>query len=208
MLRSLDLFSGVRSWAGAAGRHGAARTHSRPARGPRRRDHQFPRPPPAPNAPQIGGLTLALHGIAHPVAYCEVDGGARAALRRLVAEGHLPPAPAVLDVRTLSAASLADAVAEHGGWAAAAYGGGVGAGSGGSSGPAGGCSGRSGGVDVIVAGFPCPGFSSAGKGEGFGHAGTALFSEVRGAEGKALGEGGVTRRPADPPAASPCYVFL
>jgi hypothetical protein len=33
-------------------------------------------------------------------------------------------------------------------------------------------------VDMIVAGFPCPGFSSAGQGAGFNHEETALFREA------------------------------
>jgi hypothetical protein len=49
----------------------------------------------------IGGITLALEGIASPVAYCDWAPESRAALESLMARGMLPRAPVSDDVRSL-----------------------------------------------------------------------------------------------------------
>jgi site-specific DNA-cytosine methylase len=50
----------------------------------------------------IGGITQALHGIAHPVAYCDVDPETHIVLKRLMARGKLPVCPISSDVKTLN----------------------------------------------------------------------------------------------------------
>jgi site-specific DNA-cytosine methylase len=77
----------------------------------------------------IGALTLALQGLAAPVAYCEIDPHARAVLQVRMQDNSLPRAPVFDDVRTLSAARMR-------------------------------AQGVDGRVDLILAGFPCIGFST------------------------------------------------
>lgn len=54
----------------------------------------------------LGGMTLALHGVARPVAYCEIDQGCQAVLRARMADGGLPRAPIFDDVTKLRARDL------------------------------------------------------------------------------------------------------
>ena len=75
----------------------------------------------------IGGLSLALRDVLHPVAYCDICPSARSVLHARIADQSLPDAPIFTDVRSLSAKDVPE-----------------------------------GSVDVIVAGFPCVGFSSMG----------------------------------------------
>jgi site-specific DNA-cytosine methylase len=71
-------------------------------------------PPPPPPPPLrsldlfsgIGGLTLALRGVAEPVAYCDIEPTARAVLEDRMARGLLPRAPVSDDVQTLTPAWL------------------------------------------------------------------------------------------------------
>jgi hypothetical protein len=56
----------------------------------------------------VGGITLALHGVAAPVAYCEIDGHCRDVLAARQAAGQLPLAPVCHDVRSLNADWLRD----------------------------------------------------------------------------------------------------
>jgi hypothetical protein len=51
----------------------------------------------------IGGLALALAGVAEPVAYCDVDPAARRVLRANIEAGRLPDAQIFDDVRTMRA---------------------------------------------------------------------------------------------------------
>ena len=90
----------------------------------------------------IGGLTHALRGLASPVAYCEINPGAQAALRSLMARGLLPTAPIHPDIATLRGQPLVDA------------------------------------IDIIVAGWPCVGFSSGGLRRGFSDSQSGLFREL------------------------------
>ena len=50
----------------------------------------------------IGGLTLALKGVARPVAYCEIEPAAVAVLVDRMKGGGLPKAPICPDVRLLT----------------------------------------------------------------------------------------------------------
>ena len=54
----------------------------------------------------VGGMTLALHGIAEPVAYCEIDRHAQHVLMARMQDGSLPMAPIYDDVRTLTQQEL------------------------------------------------------------------------------------------------------
>lgn len=54
----------------------------------------------------VGGITLALKGIAEPVAYCDSSVQARRVLQDNVRAGRLPRAPVCKDVRTLDLAWL------------------------------------------------------------------------------------------------------
>lgn len=93
----------------------------------------------------IGGITLALEGIASPLMYCDIDASARRVLRANMERGLLPVAPVAEDVRAIGAASHPDLVGQ---------------------------------VDLIVAGFPCQGFSSYGRRGGLKDPRSGLFSEV------------------------------
>lgn len=50
----------------------------------------------------LGGITLALKGVCHPVAYCDIDPHVRAVLDRRIADRHLPRAPISPDVKTIN----------------------------------------------------------------------------------------------------------
>jgi site-specific DNA-cytosine methylase len=126
----------------------------------------------------IGGLTLALHDYASPVAYCDIMPAARTCIAHNISRGALPPAPIVEDVRSLTAGQ---GVLQH----QRVRGSGV---KGGAVALPAAPSARSAAsqkkrarvrqVDMIVAGFPCVGFSVAGKHEGFQNDQSSLFSEV------------------------------
>lgn len=58
----------------------------------------------------VGGITLALSGIARPVAYCEIDPVARECIAANMRRGALPRAPVHDDVTTLVAPPKADIV--------------------------------------------------------------------------------------------------
>ena len=92
----------------------------------------------------IGGLSLALRDVLHPVAYCDICPSARSVLRGRIADRSLPDAPIYHDVKSLTVSELPSAR-----------------------------------VDVIVAGFPCVGFSSMGLRTAFTDGdGSGLFGEV------------------------------
>lgn len=90
----------------------------------------------------IGGMTLALHGAATPLLYCDKLEPARNVLRANIKRGLLPDAPILEDVRDLSMANLPD------------------------------------NVDLVCAGFPCVGFSSAGRKQGFRNEHTNIYHEL------------------------------
>lgn len=94
----------------------------------------------------IGGLSLALEGVARPVAYCDIEASARGVLRDRMKRGELPEAPVCEDIKDLTVEWLL-------------------------------ANGKS-TVDAVVAGFPCVGFSLAGKREGFKNDQSALFFEM------------------------------
>lgn len=54
----------------------------------------------------VGGLDLALHGLAVTRLYCEIDPRCAAVLRARMAAGDLPEGPVHRDVRTLDRAAL------------------------------------------------------------------------------------------------------
>lgn len=58
----------------------------------------------------VGGITLALHGIARPVMYCDVDPVARSAIAHNIKRGKLPRAPIHPDVTKLASPPPADMV--------------------------------------------------------------------------------------------------
>lgn len=96
----------------------------------------------------VGGLTLALRGVATPLAYCDSCPRATAVLERHMRRGALPSAPVCPDVRKLDRGWLeANAI-------------------------------RDGQVDMIVGGFPCVGFSVAGAQDGLKNPQSALFHEL------------------------------
>ena len=90
----------------------------------------------------IGGMTLALHGAAKPLLYCDISQPAIKVLRTNMKRGWLPEAPIVEDVRNVTKESIH----EH--------------------------------VDLVCAGFPCVGFSSAGKKQGFRNEHTNIYYEL------------------------------
>ena len=54
----------------------------------------------------IGGLTVALLGVAAPVTYCDIDSAAQAVLADRIDKRLLPCAPVCTDVRELTRAEL------------------------------------------------------------------------------------------------------
>lgn len=52
----------------------------------------------------VGGITLALHNIAHPIAYCDNSSNAEKVLTKLMADGKLPKAPLCDDVKLMNKA--------------------------------------------------------------------------------------------------------
>lgn len=50
----------------------------------------------------IGGITLALHGIAKPIAYCEINPSSQRVLKKHIDAGDLPKAPVYADVKELN----------------------------------------------------------------------------------------------------------
>ena len=90
----------------------------------------------------IGGMTLALHGAAKPVLYCDISEPAKRVLRTNMQRGWLPEAPIVEDVRNVTRENVHE------------------------------------NIDLICAGFPCVGFSSAGKKQGFRNEHTNIYYEL------------------------------
>jgi len=97
----------------------------------------------------IGGLTHALKGLVKPMAYSEIDPAAIAVLEERMKAGALPRAAINMDVRTLTHAWLKANTR-----------------------------GKRTEPSVIVAGFPCVGFSLAGKREGYQNVESGLFKEI------------------------------
>lgn len=58
----------------------------------------------------VGGITLALSGIAHPIMYCDVDPTARRCIEFNIARKQLPKAPISEDILTLTNPPKADIV--------------------------------------------------------------------------------------------------
>lgn len=98
----------------------------------------------------IGGLTHALQSVAEPVVYCENDPVAIRVIERRIETKDLPHAPIAKDIRDLNKAWL-DRM---------------------------GLSQKSRIPQLILAGFPCVGFSSAGSRQGFQNPESALFFEL------------------------------
>lgn len=97
----------------------------------------------------LGGMALALSGIVTPIAYCDVCPASRAVLEARMEEGRLPKAPICGDVRALNTGWL-DRMTTIG------------------TAP-----------KVIMAGFPCVGFSSLGSRTAFEDVNrSGLFFEV------------------------------
>lgn len=96
----------------------------------------------------IGGFTLALSAWATPVAYCDNNAGVVATLDLLMKKKRLPTAPVLRDVRDVQ--GIANAVAHS----------------------------LVGRVDVVTAGFPCVGFSTAGSKQGLENDESALFYDA------------------------------
>lgn len=90
----------------------------------------------------IGGMTLALHGYAKPILYCDKLEEARKVIKDNIRRGMLPPAPILDDVTNLTVTRIKDR------------------------------------VDMVCAGFPCVGFSAAGKKQGFGNKHTFIYHEL------------------------------
>jgi DNA-cytosine methyltransferase len=96
----------------------------------------------------IGGITHGLRGLCHPVAYCDIELHAREVIRARIKSRDLPRAPICEDVRLMGKEWLAKNRVNPKD------------------------------VDIIVAGFPCTGMSTAGKREGLADAGSSLFFEI------------------------------
>ena len=98
----------------------------------------------------IGGLTLALTGVAKPLAYCDIEPTAIAVIKdNMSTLGNLPRAAISTDVRTLDHKWLKENV-----------------------------TGMDATPDAIVAGYPCTGFSLVGKRDGYENEQSGLFSEI------------------------------
>ena len=97
----------------------------------------------------IGGLTLALTGVAKPLAYCDIEPTAIAVIKDNMSTGNLPRAAISTDVRTLDHKWLKENV-----------------------------TGKDATPDAIVAGYPCTGFSLVGKRDGYENEQSGLFSEI------------------------------
>ncbi len=96
----------------------------------------------------IGCITWALRGIAQPLMYCESWDAARAVLSKNMAKRRIPAAPVSPDVRQVTREWL--------------HANGI----------------RMASVDMITAGFPCIGFSTAGLRRAFRNPDSALFFEI------------------------------
>lgn len=94
----------------------------------------------------IGGISLALQGIAVTSAYCECDRHAIAVLRSNIRKKKLHDAPICDDVRAMTMHWMRKNGCDR--------------------------------PDLITAGFPCIGFSIAGKRLGFDNEQTALFHSI------------------------------
>ncbi len=93
----------------------------------------------------VGGMTLGLKGLAHPLAYCECASNAQTVLRYNMKRGMLPRAPICPDIHDLNPSWLGRDARR---------------------------------VQLITAGFPCVGFSTAGARQGFHNHESALFFEM------------------------------
>ena len=98
----------------------------------------------------IGGLTLALTGVAKPLVYCDIEPTSLAVLRDNMSNGNLPRAAINTDVRTLTRKWLnenakgKDDVTPN----------------------------------ALVAGYPCTGFSLVGNRDGYKNEQSGLFTEI------------------------------
>ena len=108
----------------------------------------------------IGGMTRGLHGIAEPVMYCDIAPESRRVLASKMDAGLLPRAPVSGDVRELTfSPPKVPTIINPTKKDAKKY----------TSVPE---------VDMVVAGFPCVGFSVMGLGEAFENEESGLFREV------------------------------
>ena len=96
----------------------------------------------------IGGLDLSLKGVLKPLVYCEIDPHALAVLHDQMRKGTLHKAVVNTDVRTLTSSWIRT-------------------------------NDKGGGIpEALVAGWPCPGHSGAGKRQSFDHKESGLFREI------------------------------
>jgi DNA (cytosine-5)-methyltransferase 1 len=123
------------------------RKESKEDRAHRRRRHDGPLPS-LDLFSGVAGITLALAGVAEPVAYCDVAPEPQANLGVNMANGSIPRAPISTDVAKLDRKWLAK---EAGARAQ---------------------------PKMVVAGFPCVGFSSSGLRQAFENEQSSLFSHV------------------------------
>ena len=96
----------------------------------------------------IGGMTLALKGIADPLAYCEVSSEPQKCLLKNMKLGNLPKAPISTDIKTLDKDWLRKNKI------------------------------RRRDIQMLVGGFPCQGMSLVGLQNGFDHEQSKLFYEL------------------------------
>jgi site-specific DNA-cytosine methylase len=100
----------------------------------------------------VGGLTRSLEGIAEPVSYCDIAPESLANLTANMGRKLIPRAPISTDVRSLDKKWLKNEALSNGL--------------------------PSKKPTMVVAGFPCVGFSSVGKRQAFENSQSSLFSEV------------------------------
>ena len=96
----------------------------------------------------IGGMTLALKDIAHPVAYCEVADEPIKCLLKNMKSGKIPRAPISTDIQLLNKKWLKTNLKEEEK------------------------------IHMVVGGFPCQGMSLVGLHNGFDHEQSKLFYEL------------------------------
>lgn len=98
----------------------------------------------------IGGITHALHGLATPIAYCDIASESQAVLTSLMERGLLPKASICKDVKKLDKQWIQNNNNNKNGNK----------------------------IDMIVGGFPCVGFSNMGLRQAFENEGSGLFTEI------------------------------
>ena len=98
----------------------------------------------------IGGLTLALTGVAKPLVYCDIEPSSIAVLRDNMTNGNLPRAAINTDVRTLTRKWLNENVTGKDDVT----------------------------PNALVAGYPCTGFSLVGNRDGYKNEQSGLFTEI------------------------------